>query len=93
MKVRGRAGREMQAVRARIDGLLAPDEVKTVLKTMWTDDYKPEMVDGWVDKFTTLFTRSIFKWVQAPQAVHLGSLDLDRDRALQVPVVFSKEWL
>jgi hypothetical protein len=25
--------------------------------------------------------------------VHLGALDLDRERALQLPVVQSKEWL
>jgi NAD+ synthase (glutamine-hydrolysing) len=30
--------------------------------------------------------------VQAPLAIHLGSLDLDRERALQLPVVQRTEW-
>jgi len=46
-----------------------------------------------VKRFLRLFVGSIFKWVQAPQTVHLGSLDLDRERALQLPVVQSAEWL
>ena len=41
---------------------------------------------------TRLFTRSIFKWVQAPLVVHVGALDLDRERALQLPVVQRTEW-
>ena len=56
-------------------------------------DYKPGMLKDWVIKFTKLFRASIFKWVIAPQSVHLGSLDLDRERALQLPVVQSPEWL
>ena len=43
-------------------------------------------------KFTRLFTQSIFKWVQAPLAIHVGSLELDRERALQLPVVQRTEW-
>jgi NAD+ synthase (glutamine-hydrolysing) len=39
-----------------------------------------------------MFSRSIFKWVQSPIAIHLGSLDLDRERALQLPVVQRTEW-
>jgi NAD+ synthase (glutamine-hydrolysing) len=46
----------------------------------------------WATKFARLFTGSIFKWVQAPLAIHLGSLDLDRERALQLPVVQRTEW-
>ena len=46
-----------------------------------------------MEKFIRLFRVSIFKWVQAPQSVHLGSLDLDRERALQIPVITSGEWL
>jgi NAD+ synthase (glutamine-hydrolysing) len=46
----------------------------------------------WARRFTTLFTRSIYKWVQSPLALHVGSLDLDRERALQMPVVQKSEW-
>lgn len=46
----------------------------------------------WARQFTTLFTRSIYKWVQSPLALHVGSLDLDRERALQMPVVQKTEW-
>ena len=80
---------------------MMPHEVYRVLRTMWTDealkgmgaDYEPGMLKQWVRRFVVLFRASIFKWVQAPQAVHLGSLDLDRERALQLPVVQSSEWL
>ena len=44
------------------------------------------------DRFAVLFTRSIYKWVQSPLALHVGSLDLDRERALQLPVVQKNEW-
>jgi NAD+ synthase (glutamine-hydrolysing) len=30
--------------------------------------------------------------VQSPLALHVGSLDLDRERALQLPVVQRNEW-
>jgi NAD+ synthase (glutamine-hydrolysing) len=45
-----------------------------------------------VDRFFRLFSQSIYKWVQAPLGLHVGNLDLDRERALQVPVVQSPEW-
>ena len=38
-------------------------------------------------RFAKLFTQSIYKWVQSPLSLHVGSLDLDRERALQMPVV------
>lgn len=71
------------------------------LRSTWTDeelkklypDYQYGMLKSWVKKFVRLFFASIFKWTQAPLAVHLGSLDLDRERALQLPVVQSLEWL
>lgn len=80
--------------------LTAPD-VYRVVRAMWTDeelkgmraDYTPGMLKAWVARFVRLFRASIFKWVQAPQSVHLGALDLDRERALQLPVVQSAEWL
>ena len=43
-------------------------------------------------RFTTLFSQSIYKWVQSPLSLHVGSLDLDRERALQMPVVQKNEW-
>ncbi len=80
---------------------MMPSEVLTVLWQMFTAEqleamypgYTPKQMQEWVKRFVLLFRKSIFKWVQAPQTVHLGSLDLDRERALQLPVVFSDEWL
>src|SRR5690606_14154733 len=43
-------------------------------------------------RFASMFTRSIYKWVQAPLSVHVGALDLERERALQLPVVQQNEW-
>jgi NAD+ synthase (glutamine-hydrolysing) len=40
-----------------------------------------------------MFTQSIYKWVQAPLGLHVGNLDLERERALQLPVVQSGEWV
>jgi NAD+ synthase (glutamine-hydrolysing) len=45
-----------------------------------------------VKRFVRLFTQSIYKWVQSPIALHVGNLDLDRERALQLPVVTQTEW-
>ena len=71
---------------------LAPDEVRAVVGQMF-----PELgeaaVAAHVEKFTRLFTRSIYKWVQAPLTLHVGNLDLDRERALQLPVVMGNEWM
>jgi len=80
---------------------LMPYEVYKVLRGMWSDselsamrsDFTPALLKEWVIRFVKLFRASIFKWVQSPQAVHLSSLDLDRERALQLPVVQSPEWL
>lgn len=55
-------------------------------------DRGPELLAGYSAKFVRLFSRSIFKWVQAPLVLHVGSLDLDRERALQLPVVQKSEW-
>ncbi|HXV60924.1 MAG TPA: NAD(+) synthase [Vicinamibacteria bacterium] len=80
---------------------LMPVELYSALRATWTDeelkrmrpDYRPGMLKDWVKRFCGLFIGSIFKWVQAPQSVHLGNLDLDRERALQLPAVQSREWL
>ena len=70
---------------------LAADEVAAALPSLFPD-IDPEQLARWAEKFARLFTRSIFKWVQAPLVIHVGSLDLDRERALQLPVVQRTEW-
>ena len=54
--------------------------------------YTRDQLRAWVEKFTRLFLGSIYKWVQAPISLHIGNLDLDRERALQLPVVQNREW-
>lgn len=66
-------------------------EVKEVLVAMFPEHGKPK-TDAWADKFGRLFTSSIYKWVQTPITLHVGNLDLDRERALQLPVVQKTEW-
>jgi NAD+ synthase (glutamine-hydrolysing) len=68
-----------------------PSEVKIVLASLFPNEDRARL-DAWTAKFARLFTRSIYKWVQAPLALHVGNLDLDRERALQLPVVQSNEW-
>lgn len=70
---------------------LAPAEVARALRALFPD-LDPQRLDGWAQRFAALFTRSIYKWVQSPLALHVGSLDLDRERALQLPVVQRNEW-
>lgn len=70
---------------------LSPDEVAQALPSLFPS-LDPERLAGWAKRFATLFTRSIYKWVQSPLSLHVGSLDLDRERALQLPVVQRNEW-
>ena len=70
---------------------LAPDEVLEVLDQMFPDD-PPGVHQEWVSRFTRAFSASIYKWVQAPLSLHVGNLDLERERSLQLPVVESTEW-
>ncbi|MFN8676022.1 MAG: NAD(+) synthase [Thermomicrobiales bacterium] len=70
---------------------LLPEEVDVVLAEMFPQ-YPAEQIRGWVEKFTRLFLGSIYKWVQAPISLHIGNLDLDRERALQLPVVQDRSW-
>jgi NAD+ synthase (glutamine-hydrolysing) len=70
---------------------LAPDEVARALQGVFPQ-HDPAELAAWAEKFARLFSQSIFKWVQSPLAIHLGSLDLDRERALQLPVVQRTEW-
>lgn len=70
---------------------MSPDEVALALRAMFPE-HAPAQLDAWTTKFARLFTASIYKWVQAPLSLHVGNLDLDRERALQLPVVQRGEW-
>jgi NAD+ synthase (glutamine-hydrolysing) len=70
---------------------MAPDEVEQALRAMFPE-HAPAKLSAWTVKFARLFTQSIYKWVQAPLSLHVGNLDLDRERALQLPVVQRSEW-
>lgn len=70
---------------------LAEDEVAQVLPSLFPDIEPPQLA-SYASKFARLFSQSIFKWVQAPITIHVGSVDLDRERALQLPVVQRTEW-
>jgi NAD+ synthase (glutamine-hydrolysing) len=70
---------------------LSESEVAAALPSLFPA-IEPATLTEHAKKFATLFTRSIYKWVQAPLTLHVGSLDLDRERALQLPVVQRTEW-
>jgi len=70
---------------------LSPDEVARALTSV-CPGYDPAYLQSCAERFAKLFTQSIYKWVQSPLALHVGSLDLDRERALQMPVVQRTEW-
>lgn len=70
---------------------MAPDEVAQALATLFPT-VSEQQARAWANRFTRLFTLSIYKWVQAPLSLHVGSLDLERERALQMPVVQKSEW-
>lgn len=70
---------------------LGPADVTAAVRAIFPE-LDAAVVDGYVKKFVRLFTQSIYKWVQSPIALHVGNLDLDRERALQLPVVTQTEW-
>jgi NAD+ synthase (glutamine-hydrolysing) len=70
---------------------MSPDEVAAALGALFPA-YPAAQLATWAARFTTLFSQSIYKWVQSPMSLHVGSLDLDRERALQMPVVQKNEW-
>ncbi len=70
---------------------LVPAEMRDVLAEMFPE-IPAGRLQGYVEKFARLFLGSIYKWVQAPISLHIGNLDLDRERALQLPVVQSHDW-
>lgn len=70
---------------------LAPAEIVAALGSMFPECGAAQL-EAWVTKFVRLFVQSIYKWVQAPLSLHVGNLDLERERALQLPVVETTEW-
>jgi NAD+ synthase (glutamine-hydrolysing) len=70
---------------------MAPDEVTQSLVAIFPE-HAPERLADWAERFVTLFCASIYKWVQAPISIHVGNLDLERERALQLPVIQKGEW-
>ncbi len=66
-------------------------EVTQALETMFPEK-PPRQLEQWGARFATLFSESIYKWVQAPISLHVGNLDLERERALQLPVVSRRQW-
>ncbi|HEX6215076.1 MAG TPA: NAD(+) synthase [Vicinamibacterales bacterium] len=70
---------------------MSPDDVAGALKSLFPN-YPANQLTKWAERFTTLFSQSIYKWVQSPMSLHVGSLDLDRERALQMPIVQRNEW-
>jgi len=71
---------------------LSPDEVGQALPGLFPDVPASRLAEH-ATRFARLFTASIYKWVQSPLTLHVGSLDLDRERALQLPVVQKREWM
>lgn len=70
---------------------MSPHEVAVALKAVFPE-HAPDRLEGWAARFVRLFSASIYKWVQAPISIHVGNLDLERERALQIPVVQRAEW-
>ena len=70
---------------------MSPDEVER-RSSACSRSVTRAQAHAWAARFARLFTQSIYKWVQSPLSLHVGSLDLDRERALQLPVVQKTEW-
>lgn len=70
---------------------MSADEIGVALTSLFPD-HPADQLTAWAHRFTKLFSQSIYKWVQSPLSLHVGSLDLDRERALQMPVVQKNEW-
>jgi NAD+ synthase (glutamine-hydrolysing) len=70
---------------------MEPSEVKVALGALFPAEDEAT-IGAWTNRFARLFTQSIYKWVQAPLSLHIGNLDLERERALQLPVVQRTEW-
>ncbi|MCA1585449.1 MAG: NAD(+) synthase, partial [Acidobacteria bacterium] len=59
---------------------MAPAEMARALEGIFPSR-APAQLDEWAHRFVRLFTQSIYKWVQSPLSLHVGSLDLERERA------------
>jgi len=70
---------------------MSPSEVAEALVAVFPE-HPPDRLKEWAMRFVRLFSASIYKWVQAPISLHVGNLDLERERALQLPVVQRTEW-
>lgn len=70
---------------------MAVEEVCAVLPQLFPEVPAARLAEH-ARRFAVLFTRSIYKWVQSPLSLHVGALDLERERALQLPVVQKTEW-
>jgi NAD+ synthase (glutamine-hydrolysing) len=70
---------------------LAPSELAVALPPLFPE-LPADRLREYAGRFVSMFTNSIYKWVQAPLSLHLGTLDLDRERALQLPVVHETQW-
>ncbi len=70
---------------------MSPGVVATSFTSLFPN-YPADQLTKWAEQFTKLFSQSIYKWVQSPMLLHVGSLDLDRERALQMPIVQKNEW-
>jgi NAD+ synthase (glutamine-hydrolysing) len=70
---------------------LSPSELAAALPPLFPG-VAADRLGEYAGRFVSMFTNSIYKWVQAPLSLHLGTLDLDRERALQLPVVHETEW-
>ncbi len=70
---------------------MLPEDVAAALIPMFPE-FPPARIEADVANFTRRFLGSIYKWVQSPISLHIGNLDLDRERALQLPVVQSQAW-
>jgi NAD+ synthase (glutamine-hydrolysing) len=70
---------------------MSPAEVAEALCAVFPERDRAQL-EAWATRFVRLFSASIYKWVQAPISLHVGNLDLERERALQLPVVQKGEW-
>lgn len=83
-----------------LEAQLSIGETVEVLREMWTDaeframdpDFTPELFLEWMLRLFGKFHQNIFKWVYRPLATHLGKLDLDYHRHMQIPIVHKVDW-
>jgi NAD+ synthase (glutamine-hydrolysing) len=71
---------------------LGPAELEPAMASLFPEIPR-DLMASHIARFVRMFNQSIYKWVQSPLGLHVGNLDLDRERALQIPVVQSSEWL